>query len=209
MTPNHIWNLNLRRLWIQIPKICLIIKAVSFTGFEFRKASAISPLSILLTKTIDEWDGFGGTVNNISSPKWWSKSTFSSLFAKDLWSVVLMIHGDKSSIGPLPCQKLQEFYKCSKKIELPSNYNPLTTLFSLQDDLHIDIQMNDVAWILSRLDLSNLSGNIVHAISAEQTMPTWSAFNSIVSNESMKVQQVGFLLVLPHPVTKYETVYKD
>ena len=67
--------------------------------------------------------------------------------------------------------------------------------------------MNDVAWILSRLDLSNLSGNIVHAISAEQTMPTWSAFNSIVSNESMKVQQVGFLPVLPHPVTKYETVY--
>ena len=50
-----------------------------------------------------------------------------------------VIHGDKSFIGPLPCQKLQEFYKCSKKIELPSNYNPLATLFSLQDDLHIDI----------------------------------------------------------------------
>ena len=38
-------------------------------------------------------------------------------------------------------------------------------------------------------------------------MPGWSACNSIISEKARKVQQVGFLPILPHPVTKYETVY--
>ena len=45
--------------------------------------------------------------------------------------------------------------------------------------------------------------------STDQTIPEWSAFNSFVSNENKIEQRVGFLPVLPHPVTKYETVLKS
>ena len=38
-------------------------------------------------------------------------------------------------------------------------------------------------------------------------MPSWSSFNSVISDRKRKIQQVGFLPILPHPVTKYETVY--
>ena len=38
-------------------------------------------------------------------------------------------------------------------------------------------------------------------------MPSWSSFKSIISDKKRKVQQIVFLPVLPHPVTKYETVY--
>ena len=38
-------------------------------------------------------------------------------------------------------------------------------------------------------------------------MPSWSSYNSVISDRKLKVQQIGFLPVLPHPVTKYETVY--
>ena len=38
-------------------------------------------------------------------------------------------------------------------------------------------------------------------------MPSWSSYNSVISDRKLKVQHIGFLPVLPHPVTKYETVY--
>ena len=64
--------------------------------------------------------------------------------------------------------------------------------------------MNDAAWVL---DLSKISNCVINTFGVEQTMPGWSAFNSIISVKNQKLQQVGFLPVLPHPVTKYETVY--
>ena len=67
--------------------------------------------------------------------------------------------------------------------------------------------MIDTAWVLSRLDLSKISKYVINAFGVEQTMPGWSAFNSIISVNNKKLQQVGFLPALPHPVTKYETVY--
>ena len=38
-------------------------------------------------------------------------------------------------------------------------------------------------------------------------MPSWSSFNSVISNRNLGIQQVEFMPVLPHQVTKYETVY--
>lgn len=39
-------------------------------------------------------------------------------------------------------------------------------------------------------------------------MPSWSAFNSLVTDEDVPEKIVGFLPGLPYPVTEYETVYK-
>ena len=80
-------------------------------------------------------------------------------------------HGSKKSIGPLPCQELKEFYRGTKKIEIPNNYCPSPTLFSLQNDARADIKMIDTAWVLSRLDLSKISNYVINAFGVEQTMP--------------------------------------
>jgi len=50
MAPNHIWNLNLRRLWIQIPTICLISTNLNFK-FKFFKFK-ICLITICLLKCL-------------------------------------------------------------------------------------------------------------------------------------------------------------
>ena len=38
-------------------------------------------------------------------------------------------------------------------------------------------------------------------------MPSWSAFNPVVSKETLSQKIVGFLPVIPSPVTDHQTVY--
>ena len=38
-------------------------------------------------------------------------------------------------------------------------------------------------------------------------MPSWSAYNSVISTETLPESVVGFLPLLPYPVTQYDTVY--
>ena len=77
----------------------------------------------------------------------------------------------------------------------------------MEDADYTTIIQNDIAWIISRLDLSDISNNTVSPFGEQQSMPSWSSFNSVISDRRRKVQQVGFLPILPYPVTKYETVY--
>ena len=60
---------------------------------------------------------------------------------------------------------------------------------------------------LTRLDLTDTQTANVEAICASQEMPSWGAFNSIVTEEDIPVKAVGFLPVLPHPVTDHEIVF--
>ena len=57
------------------------------------------------------------------------------------------------------------------------------------------------------MDLSNISNEIIRPYCEEQSRPSWKSFNSVISNKKLKVQQIGFLPVLPYPVTEYDTVY--
>ena len=126
---------------------------------------------------------------------------------KSNMSETLVQHGCKTFIGPLPCQRLQEYNRFSKKIEIPMNYNPCVELFTMAERENEDIKKTDLAWELSRLDLSNISNEIIRPYCEEQSMPSWKSFNSVISNKKLKVQQIGFLPVLPYPVTEYDTVY--
>ena len=90
------------------------------------------------------------------------------IYCKPNVSETPVTHDSKKFIGPLPCQ---EFYIGPKKIEIPNNYCPSPTLFSLQDDARSDIKMNDAAWVLSRLDLSKISNYVINAFGLQQTMP--------------------------------------
>ena len=61
-----------------------------------------------------------------------------------------------------------------------------------------------MAWSLTRLDLAGVK---VQPISDMQSLPSWSAFNSVISDKEVPKIAVGFLTVLPHPVTQFSTVY--
>jgi len=69
---------------------------------------------------------------------------------------------------------------------------------------HKQNRAKDVAWVVGRMDLSNEN---VSETSENQNMPSWSAFNSLVADENVPLKIVGFLPVLPFPVTEYATVY--
>lgn len=54
-----------------------------------------------------------------------------------------------------------------------------------------------------RLPLSQNDG----IIPLEQKVPTWAAFSSLVSSETSSKQIIGYLPIIPHPVTEYSTVF--
>ena len=40
-----------------------------------------------------------------------------------------------------------------------------------------------------------------------KVIPTWSGCNSLISVKNLDCKKVGFCPIIPHPVTKIETVY--
>ena len=64
-----------------------------------------------------------------------------------------------------------------------------------------------MAWSLSRLDHSDTNNEMPKAKSEQQTMPSWSAFNSVISEETLNERIVGFIPLIPYHVTEYITVY--
>ena len=49
------------------------------------------------------------------------------------------------------------------------------------------IRGKHIAWTISRLDISNLDSGINESCE-EQTMPSWSAFNSLVTDENITIR---------------------
>ena len=102
----------------------------------------------------------------------------------------------------LTCQTLKNFYKPAGNIELTSE----TSVDVLVDpDIFKIVSDNDFAWLLSRMSLCRVADE--NHISSVQSIPNWSAFNSIVNEDNRNIQKVGFLPVLPYPVTDFSTVY--
>ena len=61
-----------------------------------------------------------------------------------------------------------------------------------------------MAWSLARLDVGP---DELSVYPQSQTTPSWSASNSIWTDEDVPEKNLAFLPVLPHPVTQYPTVY--
>ena len=55
--------------------------------------------------------------------------------------------------------------------------------------------------------LELLLNNDIDPENKNQKMPSWSAFNSVVSKEILSQKIVGFLPVILSPVTDHQTVY--
>lgn len=129
-----------------------------------------------------------------------------SLASKPKRSETNIQHGAKAFNVVLKCQEMKQFFKPSKKPDLPEEYT-VPTSHSVNHDLLKDVRSKEVAWLLGRMDLCEADPHSLNTRPQNQTMPIWSAANSVLSVEDVPLKRVGFLPVLPYPVTQYDTVY--
>ena len=113
-------------------------------------------------------------------------------------------HGPKAFKGTLPCQVLKELKKPVRHANIPHSYTVDGELYN--SDAEVTARVADRAWSISRLDLTAVKVENMKYPSS-QTMPSWSAANSVWTKEDVPVKNIAFLPVLPHPITKYDTVY--
>lgn len=113
-------------------------------------------------------------------------------------------HGPKTFNCELKCQELQPFYKPAKRADLSADY--ATETHPVDKDLLQAVRKKDLAWSLARLDLSENQTSI-NIKPSDQTMPAWRETNTVLSEKDISKKRVGFLPVLPYPVTQYDTVY--
>ena len=117
-------------------------------------------------------------------------------------------HRERQFMEELGCQVLKSYTKHTKKPNLSPQYDVAKDMFKMGECESKSIRAKDHAWVVSRLDLSDLNeGRCINEADEDQTMPSWSAFNSLVTDESVAQKIIGFLPVLPYPVTEYATVY--
>lgn len=115
-------------------------------------------------------------------------------------------HGPRTFTSELQCQTLREFYKPAKKPDLPEDYT-VSSSQSVNHDILNNVRSKEIAWLLSRMDLSETDPQHLSTRPKNQVMPIWSAANSALSVENVPIKRVGFLPVLPYPVTQYDSVY--
>ena len=60
---------------------------------------------------------------------------------------------------------------------------------------------------LVEMNLSSLSEGFIGPENKNQRMPSWNAFNSVVSKETLSQKIEGILSVIPSPVTDHQTIY--
>ena len=77
----------------------------------------------------------------------------------------------------------------------------------IERDKKEEVSKKNLVWSLARLDLSNIDTGIVEATCSSQTMPTWSGVLISLISDDIPGKIVGFLPVIPHPVTDYKTGY--
>ncbi|KAJ8050924.1 hypothetical protein HOLleu_04307 [Holothuria leucospilota] len=111
-------------------------------------------------------------------------------------------HGPKTFNCEHKCQELQPFYKPAKRADLSN----ATETHPVDQDLLQAVRTKDLAWSLARLDLSE-NQTSVNIKPSDQTMPAWRETNTVLSEKDIPKKRVGFLPVLPYPVTQYDTVY--
>ena len=161
--------------------------------------------------TLDNFDHEEATLSGIGG----SHDTVLVLFqdktiespAKPLISESYIVHGPKVFNCELPCQELKEYIKPVRKPDLPEDYEVEPELYTLGQLQHDEISQKDIIWSLARMNLPTSESQMVTHTNDKQTMPSWSGFNSIVTSENVPQKKVGFLPLIPQPVTQYATVY--
>lgn len=108
-----------------------------------------------------------------------------------------VVHGPKQFKQELACQKIKNYIKSAKKKKkketvLPMDYKVPANLYIMDGAKHNAIKAKETAWIVCRLELSDLDTE-VREVCVNQEMPSWNAFNSLVTEENITQKIIGFL----------------
>ena len=112
-------------------------------------------------------------------------------------------YSTEKNVNPLNCQVLETYIKpSSKQVPLPSDF-PFTSNPKYED--------SDTSRIISAARNCCMPDDYVTksnmTCSNLRTIPSWSGTHALISKSNLPLKVVGFLPVLPHPITKHETVY--
>ena len=111
-------------------------------------------------------------------------------------------HGPKAFKDVLPCQVQLKFYKPVHHVDIPANYKVADNIYtSLESEIS---NLKDITWSLECL---NVVADQIDIYPQNQLMPSWSASNSVWTNENIPEKSLAFLPVLPHPVTECSQFY--
>lgn len=151
---------------------------------------------------IDNWDHEGANVSEHDTVTVLYQDKPPSSTSKPKISDTQVTHGPQSFSLILKCQVLSDFYKPSRRADIPATYKVAELPYtSSEADA---AKLKDISWSLARL---NVMHDGVSIYPESQTMPSWSASNSVWTEEAIPLKNLAFLPVLPHPVTEYATVY--
>ena len=113
------------------------------------------------------------------------KSSDCSLKVSDLH----LKYKGRAHLSDLSCQKLRGFFVKSKSQCLPQNF----------ESVSFSHEIDNTDLILSLIRAS--------AVPEGKEVPTWQGARTLVSQSSLDIKEVGFLPVLPHEITKVESVF--
>lgn len=151
---------------------------------------------------IDNWDHEGAHVSAHDTVAVLFQNKPPTSVCKPKMSETLVVHGPQAFKETLPCQKLLEFHKPARHPDLPSSFNVESKVYTSEEAA--SARFKDTTWSLARLDVTKAE---ISVYPESQTMPSWSASNSVWSEESLSLKNLAFLPVLPHPITAHATVY--
>ena len=152
----------------------------------------------------DNWDHESGNVSEHETVSALYQDKPKSEWCKPRISDTGVLHGFQAFREVLPCQVQKEFYKPARRSDIRDSFIVEDQIYS--SDIASISHVTDTAWSICRLDIGDASrssevGNIVYP--SPQHMPAWSASNAVWTRETVPVKHV----VLPYPITKYNTVY--
>jgi len=113
-------------------------------------------------------------------------------------------HRQRQLKQELGCQKLKTNVRPAKRPTFSVDYEVSDGLFRMGESEICLIRKTDLAWMIRKLDLSNLNEG-VHEVCYDQAMPLWSALNYRITDECIPLDD--FLPVLLCPITLHHTVY--
>lgn len=98
----------------------------------------------------------------------------------------------------LPCQKVQSYHKPLKRPSLQED-------FQVAEDINIVISDTAVTEAEAKEFLISLVRSGIK--DEENPVPTWAGIHALTSKKTVPLKKVGFLPVIPYPVTNYSTVF--
>ena len=108
-------------------------------------------------------------------------------------------------VEKLPCQQLVPY-------ERPPNFKTLPLPETLKtghpDPIYEDSRNSEILTLARTTPLPQvmLGGKLMPKPNMKE-IPTWSGSNALTCQSKNQLYEVGFMPILPHPVTKHETVY--